>query len=125
MMGRSVDLDLEGGTGSYWPTFVQQIRSHATGANKKFVQLCLLVAQFISYLMFDDSYYITAAPQCPFPDAYLGDVINAVGFDAVYVQFCESKLSSSNSWPYIFVRQQLLRSAVLQRSKREYSCLSA
>jgi hypothetical protein len=50
--------------------------------------------------MFYDSYYITAAPQCPFPDAYLGAVINAVGFDAVYVQFCESKLSSWNNWPY-------------------------
>ena len=34
-------------------------------------------------------YYITGAPQCPFPDAYLGSVINAVGFDALYVQFCE------------------------------------
>jgi len=33
-------------------------------------------------------YYVTAAPQCPFPDAFLGSVLNAVGFDAVYVQ-CE------------------------------------
>jgi len=32
-------------------------------------------------------YYVTAAPQCPFPDAYLGAVIDAVGFDAIYVQF--------------------------------------
>lgn len=31
-------------------------------------------------------YYVTGAPQCPFPDAYLGSVINAVGFDALYVQ---------------------------------------
>ena len=34
-------------------------------------------------------YYITAAPQCPFPDASLGAVLNAASFDAVYVQFCE------------------------------------
>lgn len=32
-------------------------------------------------------YYITGAPQCPFPDAMLGTVIDEVGFDAVMVQF--------------------------------------
>lgn len=29
-------------------------------------------------------YYVTAAPQCVFPDAALGSVLNAVGFDAIY-----------------------------------------
>lgn len=29
-----------------------------------------------------------SAPQCPFPDAYIGTTLNAFGFDAVYVQFC-------------------------------------
>ncbi|KAH9998830.1 glycoside hydrolase family 18 protein [Russula compacta] len=62
-----VDLDLERGSASHWPAFVTRIRSHASGTSKK--------------------YYITGAPQCPFPDAYLGSTINAVGFDAVYVQF--------------------------------------
>lgn len=33
-------------------------------------------------------YYITAAPQCPYPDGNLGTVLNAVEFDAIYVQFC-------------------------------------
>lgn len=28
------------------------------------------------------------APQCPFPDAYIGTTLNEFGFDAVYVQFC-------------------------------------
>jgi chitinase len=36
--------------------------------------------------MFLDRYYVTAAPQCPFPDGNLGSVLNAVAFDAVYVQ---------------------------------------
>ncbi|KAF9466457.1 glycoside hydrolase superfamily [Collybia nuda] len=62
-----VDLDIEGGSGKGLAAFVTRIRSHASGANKK--------------------YYITAAPQCPFPDAYLGSVISAVGFDAIYVQY--------------------------------------
>ena len=47
---------------------ITQLRSHFNGASK--------------------AYYITGAPQCPFPDAYLGSVINAVAFDALYVQFC-------------------------------------
>ena len=64
-----INLDIEGGGSTGYAAFVSRIRSHAEGANKQ--------------------YYITAAPQCPFPDANLGAVINAVGFDAVYVQFCE------------------------------------
>ncbi|KAA1467671.1 glycoside hydrolase [Dentipellis sp. KUC8613] len=62
-----VDLDLEGGSATGWPAFVTRIRSHASGASKQ--------------------YYITGAPQCPYPDAWIGSVLNAVGFDAVYVQF--------------------------------------
>ncbi|KAJ7032470.1 glycoside hydrolase family 18 protein [Mycena alexandri] len=62
-----VDLDIEGGGPTGYAAFVTQLRSHMAGASK--------------------TYYISAAPQCPFPDAELGSVINAVGFDAIYVQF--------------------------------------
>ncbi|KAJ3893703.1 class III chitinase, partial [Lentinula edodes] len=62
-----VDLDIEGGGGTGYAAFVTEIRSLASGASKQ--------------------YYITAAPQCVFPDASLGSVINAVAFDAIYVQF--------------------------------------
>ncbi|KAF5382110.1 hypothetical protein D9615_004230 [Tricholomella constricta] len=65
----SVDLDIEGGSGKGLTAFVTRIRELAQGASKR--------------------YYLTAAPQCPFPDAYLGSVISAVGFDAIYVQ-CKS-----------------------------------
>ncbi|GLB36434.1 putative glycosyl hydrolase 18 family protein [Lyophyllum shimeji] len=61
-----VDLDIEGGGSAYYATFVNTIRSLANGASKK--------------------YYITAAPQCVFPDGALGEVLNAASFDAVYVQ---------------------------------------
>ena len=64
----SVDLDIEGGSTAHYAAMIQQLRTHFNGASK--------------------SYYITGAPQCPFPDAYLGSVINAVAFDALYVQFC-------------------------------------
>ncbi|KAJ6577236.1 glycoside hydrolase superfamily [Mycena capillaripes] len=61
-----VDLDIEGGGPTGFAAFVTQLRTHTNAASKP--------------------YYITAAPQCPFPDAWLGSVINAVGFDALYVQ---------------------------------------
>ncbi|KAF5311765.1 hypothetical protein D9619_003381 [Psilocybe cf. subviscida] len=61
-----IDLDIEGGGSAHYDVFVNKIRSLASGASKK--------------------YYVTAAPQCVFPDAALGGVLNAVGFDAIYVQ---------------------------------------
>ncbi|THH05660.1 hypothetical protein EW145_g4631 [Phellinidium pouzarii] len=80
-----VDLDIEGGGSTGYAAFVTQLRSLAATANKQ--------------------YYITAAPQCPFPDANLGSVINAVGFDAVYVQFYNNfcglqAFSNPNDWNF-------------------------
>ncbi|KAH9954306.1 glycoside hydrolase superfamily [Russula dissimulans] len=81
-----VNLNLEGGSLTYWPTFVTQLRSHASSANK--------------------TYYITAALQCPYPDAYLGHAINTVGFDALYVQFYENycglqAFNELNEWDFV------------------------
>ncbi|KAL5522427.1 hypothetical protein ACEPAG_8443 [Sanghuangporus baumii] len=80
-----IDLDIEGGGTTNYVAFVNRIRSHAAGASKQ--------------------YYITAAPQCPFPDANLGTVINAVGFDAVYVQFYNNfcglqNFDNPNAWNF-------------------------
>ncbi|EIM83467.1 glycoside hydrolase [Stereum hirsutum FP-91666 SS1] len=65
-----VDLDVESGGSTGYAAFVTRIRSYTDSASK--------------------TYYITAAPQCVYPDSALGGVLNAVGFDAVYVQFCEN-----------------------------------
>ncbi|OJT03206.1 Chitinase 1 [Trametes pubescens] len=80
-----IDLDIEGGGTTHFAAFVNQIRSHAAGANKQ--------------------YYVTAAPQCPFPDAFLGTVLNAVAFDAVYVQFYNNfcgltNFNNPNAWDF-------------------------
>ncbi|KXN85864.1 Chitinase 1 [Leucoagaricus sp. SymC.cos] len=80
-----VDLDIEGGGTTTFAAFVTQIRSHASGASKK--------------------YYVTAAPQCPFPDGNLGSTLNAVGFDAVYVQFYNNfcgltNFNNPNAWNF-------------------------
>lgn len=80
-----VDLDIEGGSASGFTAFAKKIKSHANGANKQ--------------------YYLTAAPQCPFPDAYLGDTLNSVPFDAVYVQFYNNfcgvgNYNNPNAWNF-------------------------
>ncbi|TFK20140.1 glycoside hydrolase family 18 protein [Coprinopsis marcescibilis] len=62
-----VDLDIEGGTSAHYGTFINRIRSLAGNSGKK--------------------YYFTAAPQCVYPDAALGGVLNEVAFDAVYDRF--------------------------------------
>lgn len=47
-----IDLDIEGGSTQYFTTFVNSLRSLMNSGSKQ--------------------YFITGAPQCPFPDAYLG-----------------------------------------------------
>lgn len=71
-----VDLDIEGGTSTGYAAFVNKIRSLANGSSKK--------------------YYITAAPQCVYPDAALGGVLNAASFDAIYVQFYNNPCGLQN-----------------------------
>ncbi|KAG8220030.1 glycoside hydrolase family 18 protein [Butyriboletus roseoflavus] len=71
-----VDLDIEGGGSTGYAAFVTEIRSLASGASKP--------------------YYMTGAPQCPFPDANLGSVIDQVGFDAIYVQFYNNACGLQN-----------------------------
>ncbi|KAJ7919089.1 class III chitinase [Mycena leptocephala] len=71
-----VDLDIEGGSGTGYAAFVNTIRSLASGASKR--------------------YYITAAPQCVYPDGSLGSVLNTANFDAIYVQFYNNPCSLPN-----------------------------
>ncbi|KAG0169536.1 Chitinase 1 [Apophysomyces sp. BC1034] len=72
------DLDIEGGGPTGYVAFVKQIRKHFAKDSSK-------------------SYYMTAAPQCPFPDAMLGSVISSVGFDAINVQFYNNYCSTGGN----------------------------
>ncbi|KAI9323757.1 glycoside hydrolase superfamily [Dichotomocladium elegans] len=75
------DLDIEGGT--------------STG----YVQL---IAELRSLFKSDDSgkqYYLTAAPQCPFPDARMGTDITS-GLDAVFVQFYNNPCGISGAFNF-------------------------
>ncbi|KAJ7456650.1 class III chitinase [Mycena latifolia] len=68
--GSALLFVIEGGSGSGYATFVNTIRSLASGASKR--------------------YYITAAPQCVYPDGALGSVLNSANFDAIYGLYASS-----------------------------------
>ncbi|RDB28431.1 Chitinase 2 [Hypsizygus marmoreus] len=70
-----IDLDIESGSSAHYAAMVNKIRSLAKGATKR--------------------YYITAAPQCPFPDANIGGALSSAFFDAVYVQFYNNYCQTS------------------------------
>ncbi|KAI0760971.1 glycoside hydrolase [Trametes elegans] len=108
-----VDLDIESGTPAHYAAFVKRIRSNAglTGLNATtFARNATARADSTTHAGHatatnhhndneknasaavdvtnkDKYYYITAAPQCPYPDAYIGAALNEAPFDAVYVQF--------------------------------------
>ncbi|KAI8351239.1 glycoside hydrolase superfamily, partial [Mortierella sp. GBAus27b] len=63
-----VDLDIEGGSSIGYTAFIQELRLLFAGDTRK-------------------QYYISAAPQCPFPDAYLGATLQSAWLDMVFVQF--------------------------------------
>lgn len=68
------DFDIEGGGSTGYATLSKTLKS-----------------------LSDDKLLITAAPQCPFPDAMLGDALNNAVFDAVFVQFYNNYCSPSGN----------------------------
>jgi len=66
-----IDLDIEKGTTVGYAAFITQLRSYFTGTSK--------------------TYYISSAPQCLFPDAFIGPgagtAMQTAWFDYIWVQF--------------------------------------
>ncbi|KAG2119375.1 glycoside hydrolase family 18 protein [Suillus clintonianus] len=80
-----IDMDIEGGSQTGFVSFLSALRNLMNGGSKP--------------------YYITAAPQCPYPDAYIGATLNSFGFDAVYVQFYNNycgltNYNNPNAWDF-------------------------
>lgn len=80
-----IDMDIEGGSQTGFVSFLSALRTLMNGGSKP--------------------YYITAAPQCPYPDAYIGTTLNQFGFDAVYVQFYNNycgltNYNNPNAWNF-------------------------
>ncbi|KAH7651537.1 chitinase protein [Dioscorea alata] len=61
-----IDLDIEGGGTQYWDVLAQKLSQYSQQGNKV---------------------YLSAAPQCPYPDAYMSAALNTGLFDYVWVQF--------------------------------------
>ncbi|KAJ1381408.1 Glycoside hydrolase family 18, catalytic domain [Sesbania bispinosa] len=60
-----IDFDIEGGTTQYWDELVKALSGYSQ----------------------QRKVYLSAAPQCPFPDAWLKSAIETGLFDLVWVQF--------------------------------------
>ncbi|XP_066384383.1 hevamine-A-like [Miscanthus floridulus] len=83
-----VDFDIEGGNPDYYGALAAYLKSYAADAKGKEV-------------------YLSAAPQCPFPDQWVGKALQTGLFDYVWVQFynnppCQytpgSMVNLVNSW---------------------------
>nr|GMD44720.1 acidic endochitinase-like [Ipomoea batatas] len=61
-----IDFDIEGGTTQHWDELARYLSAYSNGGRKV---------------------YLTAAPQCPFPDAWIGNALATGLFDYVWVQF--------------------------------------
>ncbi|KAJ8442075.1 hypothetical protein Cgig2_007913 [Carnegiea gigantea] len=61
-----IDFDIEAGNGLYWDVLAQALQAYSTPQRKV---------------------YLSAAPQCPFPDAHLSTAIDTGVFDYIWVQF--------------------------------------
>ena len=61
-----IDFDIEGGSTQHWDDLARSLSAYSTQSKKV---------------------YLTAAPQCPYPDAHLGDALKTGLFDYVWVQF--------------------------------------
>jgi chitinase len=81
-----IDLDIEGGGPTGYATLIRELRALFTSpasnpAGREFL--------------------VTGAPQCPMPDALMGDALNTAWFDLVSVQFYNNYCQASgNSFNY-------------------------
>ena len=46
----------------------------------------------------DKQYLITGAPQCNFPDQQMGEMINQVQFDMLFIQYYDTAECSAREW---------------------------
>ncbi|KAL0428797.1 UNVERIFIED_CONTAM: Hevamine-A [Sesamum radiatum] len=61
-----IDFDIEGGTSQHWDELARFLAAYSKRGKK---------------------IYLTAAPQCPFPDAWVGGALKTGLFDYIWVQF--------------------------------------
>ncbi|KAI0228315.1 Chitinase 2 [Massospora cicadina] len=81
-----IDLDLEGGSQDNYPFFLNKLQELYNSSPRKF--------------------YVTAAPQCDFPDRNLQTIMETTHLDAVFIQFYNNFCGANNyhnphawNWP--------------------------
>ncbi|KAJ1971120.1 Chitinase 2 [Dimargaris xerosporica] len=79
-----IDLDIEGGSSVGYSALVDALRQ-----------------KFASDNVAEKRYYVAAAPQCPYPDAYLDTVLSTSWVDMVFVQFYNN-FCGVNNYPGAF-----------------------
>ncbi|KAJ0589397.1 putative chitinase [Helianthus annuus] len=89
--GVKVMLTLGGAAGSYYLTSAEDAKQVATYLWNNFLGTTQHWDDLATYLSGYSSQgkkvYLTAAPQCPFPDAYIGTALKTGLFNYVWVQF--------------------------------------
>ncbi|KAK9476621.1 glycoside hydrolase superfamily, partial [Lipomyces japonicus] len=70
------DLDIENGNSIGYAALVTKLRQY--------------------YASSSGTYYVSAAPQCPFPDASVGDALDNAYFDFVFIQFYNNYCGVNN-----------------------------
>ncbi|KAM7511935.1 hypothetical protein LguiB_010810 [Lonicera macranthoides] len=71
-----IDFDIEGGSPLHWDDLARYLSAYSKVGKKV---------------------YLTAAPQCPYPDAWVGDALKTGLFDYVWVQFYNNPPCQYNS----------------------------
>ncbi|XP_039168696.1 acidic endochitinase-like [Eucalyptus grandis] len=71
-----IDFDIEGGTNQHWDDLARYLSEYSSSEKKV---------------------YLAAAPQCPYPDAWLGGALQTGLFDYVWVQFYNNAPCEYNS----------------------------
>ncbi|KAJ1922328.1 Chitinase 2 [Mycoemilia scoparia] len=72
-----IDIDIEGGSSVGYAGMINRLHELFTADPSK-------------------KYYLTAAPQCPYPDSYMGTALNSAWFDMVFVQFYNNYCGLNN-----------------------------
>ncbi|KAF4865232.1 putative endochitinase [Colletotrichum siamense] len=75
------DMDIE------WPS---------TDNSEGYIAMLTLLRSFFPTA--SKPYYLTGAPQCIVPDANMGDMITAIPFDMIFVQFYNTPACSAATW---------------------------
>ncbi|RKP38501.1 glycoside hydrolase superfamily [Dimargaris cristalligena] len=78
-----IDLDIEGGSSTGYAAFVKALRNMYSKASD------------------GKHYLVAAAPQCPYPDAYMGPLLSSSWVDMVFVQFYNN-FCGVNNFPRFF-----------------------